>query len=112
MHLFAEFAQSEKDIHTLQGPFEQSRIAPPLRRPFMCESASQTARLRADFAVEFEENVHGTDQPVFVHGVELDCPAVFKNLRAEQGDVVIVNDIEPLFENLPDATCLKKRESA
>jgi len=51
--------------------------------------------------IEFPQDVHRADQPVLMHGVQLDPPAVAKGYGADQGDVMEVHYIKsPLVQNL------------
>jgi hypothetical protein len=83
MDLLAEATRGNKRVHVLDGRLQKTPITPPLWRTFMGQGTGKTMGLQARSRIEPEEDMHGTDQPVLVHGIELEAPSVFQNFRAE-----------------------------
>ena len=70
----------------------------------MGEHARETLSMRASFTVELEQHVGWADQPVLMDGIEFDPLAILENLRSSnQGDVVLVDNIERFRKNLLDS---------
>src|SRR5581483_4084818 len=90
-----EPARREEEVDLAGAPVEQASVAPQLRRPPERERAPQAGRLDARLAVELPEDVHRADEPVLVHGVELDAAAVREGVRsADERHVVEVDHVE------------------
>ncbi len=108
MHPAAEEAGRDECINRSLAFLQQPRISPQLRRPAELQRAAQAFGFVADALVVLPQHMHRANQPMFVRGVELDVIAVVRlqpqHARAEQRDIVIVNDVELLavedLENL------------
>ena len=107
---FQEMAESNKGIHVLACSFQQSGMSPQLGRPLMRQGTEEAISLRADRTVEFVQHMSRANQPVLMHSVQLDTLPIFQYFRpADQRDVMIVDDIKPFFQNLPDLIRFKER---
>src|SRR5438477_2402819 len=70
-----ETAWREQTINFAQTPRHHRRVTPELRRPPILQRAKKALLLDTRDLIEFEQNVSGTDEPVFVRGVELNRAA-------------------------------------
>ena len=68
-------------------------------------------RRRARRFVEFKQHMSRTDKPVLMHGIKLDRATVTHHPGTQQGDVVIMDDIEILIKDAIDCRRFEKRES-
>jgi len=77
------------------------------------ELTAEAARLQAGLLLELEKDVGRADEPVLVHGVELDAAPVAEDHRAaDQGDVVEVDHVEALrVQDLPGLPALEERKA-
>lgn len=70
---YAELAQSNECIHMLHFSFQKTQVAPRLWRDLVRQTACEAIGSNAGRTVEPEENMDGTDQPIFMHRLKLDA---------------------------------------
>src|SRR5579863_7077411 len=112
VHLTSKETGRDECIYSVDASLEQTRIPPPLRRSSKLYGAAKTFRFVTEALVVFPKHMHGTNEPVFVGGIELDEIAIvrlqLRDLRTEQRNVVVMDDVE-LFavENFENFICLR-----
>ena len=72
VHISSEDARRNESVDRGDAAFEQVGVSPPLRRPAKRQGAPETLWAVAGALVIFPEDVHGTNEPVFVCGVKFD----------------------------------------
>src|SRR5271157_5068357 len=112
MNRLCEFCQAEERVDMLHRPAKHSRVAPPLGRSAIKQSAGEAGSAETGLAVEPEKRVCWTDQPILMGSVKLDGLAVFQDLRAaDERNVVVMVDVEACRKNLQDPASFKERYS-
>lgn len=71
---------------------------------FVGQGTGETMGAKTRLRIESEERMRGTEQPVLVHGIELQAPSIGQNLRTKQRNVVIVDDVKTCGQYLLDAS--------
>ena len=98
VRISGEDAGRNESVDRGDAAFQQLGVSPPLRRPVKRQCAAEALRAFARALIIFPQDVHGTNQPVFVCGVQLDEIAIIglkpQGLRTEHGNVVVVDDIK------------------
>jgi hypothetical protein len=98
VRLSGEDARRNESVDRGDAAFQQLGVSPPLWRPVKRQCAAETLRTFARALIIFPQDVHGTNQPVFVGGVQLDEIAIIglkpQDLGTEHGNVVVVDDVK------------------
>ncbi len=103
---------TDEGVDVADRRLHEPRVPPPLRWTSVGQGAEHAVLLHARGLPELEEDVGGTDQPVFVKRVELDPPPIRQDRGSpHQGDVVVVDHVEAGIENLAQCPGLEERIS-
>jgi hypothetical protein len=98
VRISGEDARRNESVDRGHTAFQQLGVSPPLRRPVKRQCAAETLRAFARALIIFPQDVHGTNQPVFVRGVQPNEIAIIglkpQDLGTKHGNVVVVDDVK------------------
>src|ERR1700675_3693615 len=111
VHLTSEETWRDESIYSVDASLEQMRISPPLGWSSKLYGAAKAFRFVTEALIVFPKHMHGTNEPVFVCGIELDEIAIVRlqlhHIRTEQRNIVIMDDVELLaVEDFENFICL------